>query len=236
MSAHFKSASAAEAACPLRELLAHNFPQLALPEALLRQAQPLMPSRKLSPGRSLFGQGQTTRAFYAVLEGEIEARFTGPDGEVSVLELLQPLQLFGLAAFVTERPSSYEALARQASRVLVIGPEAYAFLMDAWPGFARALMRNFAQRFEGNLKLLEAARHRTAAERFQMALQQLAAQRAERVKAQGDWIALRATQAELAAQASLSRQTVNQLLAQAEAQGQLRRSYGRLWLAPSFRP
>lgn len=232
MPAQFKTTPAADDDQPLRQLLSHNFPQLALPEPLLRQAHQLMPSRKLNRGRSLFGQGQRTRAFYAVLEGEIEARFTGMDGEVSVLELLQPLQLFGLAAFVTERPSSYEALARQPSRVLVIGPEAYAFLMDAWPGFARALMRNFALRFEGNLKLLEAARHRTAAERFQMALQQLAAQRAGPTETAGGWIALRTTQAELAALASLSRQTVNQLLAQAEAQGQLRRSYRKLWLKP----
>ena len=236
MATHFKIDTTAEDGQLLRKVLAHNFPQLALPEALLRQAQRLMPSRKLNRGRSLFGQGQATQAFYAVLEGEIEARFTGLDGTVSLLELLQPLQLFGLAAFVTERASSYEALARQPSRVLLIGPEAYAFLMDEWPGFARALMRNFAQRFEGNLKLLEAARHRTAAERFQIALQQLSAQRAVPAEAAGGWIALRATQAELAALANLSRQTVNQLLAQAEAQGQLRRSYGRLMLSPALKP
>lgn len=232
MPTDFKPLAAAEDWQALRQVLAHNFPGLALPEALLRQASRLIPSRRLNRGRSLFGQGQATRAFYAVLAGEVEARFTGLDGTVSVLELLQPLQLFGLAAFVTERPSSYEALARQPSRVLLIGPEAYALLMDEWPGFARALMRNFAQRFEGNLKLLEAARHRSAAERFQLALQQLRAQRALPARAADEWLGLRATQAELAALANLSRQTVNQLLAQAEAQGLLRRSYGRLWLKP----
>ncbi|MBB4843348.1 CRP-like cAMP-binding protein [Paucibacter oligotrophus] len=232
MPADFTSAATEENWQPLRQVLAHNFPDLALPEALLRQAGRLIPSRRLNRGRSLFGQGQATRAFYAVLEGEVEARFTGLDGTVSVLELLQPLQLFGLAAFVTERAQLYEALARQPSRVLLIGPEAYALLMDEWPGFARALMRHFAQRFEGNLRLLEAARHHSAAERFRLALQQLAAQRALPAKAAGEWLGLRATQAELAALANLSRQTVNQLLAQAEAQGQLRRSYGRLWLKP----
>ena len=41
---------------------------------------------------------------------------------------------------------------------------------------------------------------------------------------------LRATQAELAAVANLSRQTVNQLLQQSQAEGRLRCSYGQLHL------
>ena len=40
-------------------------------------------------------------------------------------------------------------------------------------------------------------------------------------------------QAELATLANLSRQTVNQLLRQAVAEGRLRSSYGRLWIRPA---
>jgi CRP/FNR family cyclic AMP-dependent transcriptional regulator len=45
--------------------------------------------------------------------------------------------------------------------------------MDEVPGFARALMREFARRYDGTLKLLEAARHRGAEERLCIALQHL---------------------------------------------------------------
>jgi DNA-binding IclR family transcriptional regulator len=44
------------------------------------------------------------------------------------------------------------------------------------------------------------------------------------------WQFLRATQAELAALAGLSRQTVNELIAGLAQQGRLRPAYGGLWL------
>ena len=213
----------------LDAVLAANFPGLSLDPGLRERLRPLLRLQRLARGRTLFAQDQVCPAFYAVVEGEIEARLTGQDGEVSVLEHVQAPRLFGLAAFATGRPAGYEALARRSSRLLVIGPAAYALLMDGQPGFARALLREFALRFEGNLRLLEAARHRSAEQRFALALAQLARERGQAADAEG-WQALRATQAELAALAHLSRQTVNQLLGAAVARGELRRGYGRLWL------
>lgn len=213
----------------LDAVLAANFPGLSLDPGLRERLRPLLRLQRLARGRTLFAQDQVCPAFYAVVEGEIEARLTGQDGEVSVLEHVQAPRLFGLAAFATGRPAGYEALARRSSRLLVIGPAAYALLMDEQPGFARALLREFALRFEGNLRLLEAARHRSAEQRFALALAQLARERGQAADAEG-WQALAATQAELAALAHLSRQTVNQLLSAAVARGELRRGYGRLWL------
>lgn len=214
----------------LRTTLAANFPELAISEAALARLAPLVPLRRLARGRTLFAQGQPTRAFYAVAAGEIETRFTGHDGQVSVMEHVAAPRIFGLAAFVTGQPSSYEALAGPASQVLVIGAEAYRLLMDEVPGFARALMREFARRFDVTMRLLEAARHRTAAERFSLALGQLARGRALGDADAEGWQAVAATQEELAALANLSRQTVNQLLRQGVAEGRLRSSYGRLWI------
>lgn len=213
----------------LDAVLAANFPGLSLDPGLRERLRPLLRLQRLARGRTLFAQDQVCPAFYAVVAGEIEARLTGQDGEVSVLEHVQAPRLFGLAAFATGRPAGYEALARRPSRLLVIGPAAYALLMDEQPGFARALLREFALRFEGNLRLLEAARHRSAEQRFALALAQLARERGQATDAEG-WQALAATQAELAALAHLSRQTVNQLLSAAVARGELRRGYGRLWL------
>ena len=214
----------------LRRGLQGNFPNLALPDAVLQRLGPLAPVRKLAAGRSLFTQGQVPRAFYAVVAGEIEARFTGPNGEVSSLEHVQFPRLFGLAAFAAEQASSYEALATQPSRVLVLGAAAYTVLMDEIPGFARALLREFAQRYGGTLRLLEASRHRSAAERFGLALAQLLRERAEGAPDAEGWQCLRSSQAELAALAGLSRQTVNQMLGAAVAEGYLRLGYRRIWV------
>lgn len=216
----------------LAEALARNFPQLApLDAALQARLTPLLPLKRLGSGALLFAQGQPTLAFYMVAEGKVEARFTALDGRVSVLEHVGPPRIFGLAAFVTGKPSTYEVLATAPSRLWVIGAEAYRLLMDEVPGFARALLAEFAGRYDGTLQLLEAARHRSAAERFAMALRQLQRERGEPGDGDGEgWTGMRATQAELAALANLSRQTVNELLRQAVQEGRLRSRYGRVWI------
>jgi len=213
----------------LARVWAANFPEVALEAARKRRLLPLLATRRLARGRTLFAQDQPVQAFFAVLSGEIEARFIGLDGAVSVLEHVRAPKLFGLAAFAAARPASYEAVARTASRVLVIGGGAHAFLMNEVPGFAQALLREFAGRYDDMMRLLEASRHRGAEERFGLALAQLARDRGAVPDAQG-WQAVAATQAEIAALANLSRQTVNTLLGRAVAAGRLRSRYGQLWL------
>jgi CRP/FNR family transcriptional regulator, cyclic AMP receptor protein len=214
----------------LPDLLKANFPALTLNPAQRLRLGSLVPERRLARGRSLFVQGQPTSAFYGLAEGEIETRFTAADGTVSVLEHVQPPQLFGLAAFAAGRPSAYEALARRPSRLWVLGPQAYEFLMDEMPGFARALLSEFAQRYAGTLDLLEASRHRSAEQRFALALAQLVRERSDGPPDAEGWQAVSATQADLAALANLSRQTVNALLRRAVTEGRLRSGYRRLWV------
>lgn len=209
-------------------LIAANFPDLALPPHVAARLPALVPCRRLAAGRSLFMQGQRPAAFYALAAGAIESRFTGVDGRVSVLGDVVPPQFFGLAAFAARLPSEYEAVAREPSEVAVIGREAYTLLMDDVPGFARALLAEFAHRYDGTLRLLQAARHQSAAERFGLALAQLARERGR--PAETGWHEVVATQAELARLAHLSRQTVNELLQAAQADGRLRLGRGRWWL------
>jgi CRP/FNR family transcriptional regulator, cyclic AMP receptor protein len=213
-------------------LLKANFATLTMDVAQRQRLGSLASERRLARGRSLFVQGQPTSAFYGLAEGEIETRFTAADGTVSVLEHVQPPQLFGLAAFATGRPSAYEALARRPSRLWVLGPQAYEFLMDEVPGFARALLSEFAQRYAGTLDLLEASRHRSAEQRLALALAQLVRERSDGPPDVDGWQAVSATQADLAALANLSRQTVNTLLRRAVTEGRLRSGYGRLWVRP----
>ncbi|MDT9001871.1 Crp/Fnr family transcriptional regulator [Paucibacter sp. APW11] len=196
--------------------------------ALWPRLAPQLRLQVLRPGALLLAQGVPPQAFYAVASGEIEARFTAADGTVSVIERLRPPSLFGLAAFAAGQPSSYEALAATPAEVLAIGQPAYALMMDELAGFARCLLREFAGRFDGTLRLLAASRHASAAERLHLALQQLAAQRGSPDEAPG-WRRLPCTQAELAVLAHVSRQTVNEWLQQQARDGRLRLGYR--WLS-----
>ncbi len=216
----------------IEPLLAATLPELHLAEPHWRGLLPLCRLHKLARGGVLLAQGQPTPALFGLLAGEIAIRFTTVDGDVSVIEHVPPGGLFGLSSFASGRPSTFEALATQPTRVVAFGPAAYQYLMDEVPGFARALMREFAQRHDGALRLLEASRHRSAMERLSLALDQLMRTgRAGETDAQG-WRFVRTTQAELAALANLSRQTVNSWVGELAAQQRLRVVYGGLWMPP----
>lgn len=193
-----------------------------------QQLQRLVPLKRVATGRLAFAQGATVSALYGVQSGLLAARFQGVDGQTSVLAQLPAGELFGLAAFATARPSSYEAQALQPCQLWVFGPEAYAWLMDEVPGFARWLMAEFARRFDGNLQLLQAARHRSALERVGTVLQAAAHAHAGEAKAPDGSLTLHITQAQIAEHAGLSRQTVSAVLAHLEQAGRVRRCYGAL--------
>jgi len=209
-------------------------PGLPLDDTRWQALAPLLRLQHLATGEAVLLQGQQPQAFYAVVQGEIEARFSGLDGQVSVLETMRPPRLFGLAGFVCRQPSRYEAVALCPSVLIAIGPAAYARLMDELPGFARALMQEFAGRFAGTLGLLAASRHATAAERLLLGLQQLDQERGEPLPGEPGWRRLRVSQAELAALANVSRQTVNEWLGQQAREGRLRQAYRCiLWRPPA---
>lgn len=211
----------------LQTSLQAALPPVEIPAVLLHRLHALVPCRALATGQVLFAEGQIPQAFYLVADGEIEARFISERGDTSTLERMRYPRLFGLSAFVTQRPARYEAAALLESRVWLITEPAYRLLMDDCPGFARALMLEFARRFEGNLGLLGAARHDSAQQRLRMALRQLVRERGT-TSADPAWRTVTATQLDVARSAHLSRQTVNTLLATAEAQGWLRRQYRQL--------
>jgi CRP/FNR family cyclic AMP-dependent transcriptional regulator len=216
----------------LRTLIGGNFPRLPLPAQApaLAAALPHCRLRRLATGDTLFAQGAVARALYGVVEGEMDLRFCAVDGAVSTIEVAPPGRLFGLAALAGGQASSYEAVVRRPSRVLVIGLSAYECLMDELPGFGRALMAEFAQRHDGTLRLLQASRQQSASERLSIALAQLRdSGRAEPPDPSGTRL-LRTTQAELAALAGLSRQTVNECLRRLADQGRLQVVYGGLRL------
>jgi CRP-like cAMP-binding protein len=211
-----------------------NLPEVDWSPGLRRELARRTRVLRLARGQAAFEQGAPTQALYGVLSGEMALRFGASDGSVSVVEHAPPGRLFGLASFASGRRATYEAVATRASRLLVIGPQAYVWLMDEVPGFGRALMREFARRHDGALRMLEASRLRPASERLALALAQL--QRDGRTRAgRGEAVFVQTTQAELAALAGVSRQTANEWLAAQAAAGRLRTGYGGVWLPPTGR-
>jgi len=219
----------------VRALFDLNFPDIAWRDGQWADALSRLRVRKLAAGATLFAQGDATPALFGVLAGCVESRLSSAQGQVSVLENIEAGRTFGLASFVTGLPSTYEAIALAPTRLLVIDARAYTWLMDEVPGFARALMREFARRFDATLKLLEAARHRGAEERLCLALQHLRREGRATPVGPGLWTMV-LTQSELATRANVSRQTANEWLAAWAARGWVERRYRALaiarWPAP----
>lgn len=230
-----------------RRLFQLTLPELDWNDELWTSVESRLRTRRLAAGATLFSLGQAAPALFGVLAGCMETRFSTAEGQVSVVENVEPGHLFGLASFVTGLPSTYEAIALQPTRLMVVDADAYRWLMDEVPGFARALMREFARRYIDTMKLLEAARHRSAEERLCIALRHLqregraqpSGRAASANENDGPW-QLHITQAELASRANVSRQTANEWLSQWTALGWTTRRYRGLeihrWPTPTPTP
>lgn len=217
----------------IKTLFDASFPGLRMTDRQWSNLLPLCRIHRCAKKSVLFCQGQSTTDLFGVLSGEIEIRLLALSGDYSVMEHVGLNRIFGLTAFITGRPSTYEAAALRSTRVLSLGAPAYDYLMDHVPGFARILMREYALRHEATVKLLESSRHHTAIERLTLALNQLVAEaRVERLDALG-WSFVKTTQAELAILANVSRQTVNQMIRELTNQGFLKAAYGGLWICPA---
>ena len=217
-------------ASEFRALFDRNFPDVPWSEQAWADAEARLRTRRLAAGATLFAQGSVSPGLFGVLQGAVEVRFSGTQGQLSVVSHVEAGRTFGLASFVTGLPSTYEAVAVEPTRLVVMGRAAYEGLMDGVPGFGRALLREFARHFDGNLKLLEAARHRSAEDRLCLALQQLRSEGRAAPAAAGGW-SMPLTQAELATRAGVSRQTANQWLAEWAGRGWIGRRYRGLEIA-----
>ena len=209
-------------------LLEANCPGGTWTAAQRRALESRVRVRRLATGATLFAQGSVSPAMFGVLSGEIEMRLSTAEGHGSVVERAPAGRLFGLASFVTGAPSSYEAVAIAPTRVAVFGPAAYDWLMDEAPGFGRRLMKHFATRLDGTLRLLARSRHDGSEARVAAALQQL--RQEGRVVAGGrvgPWD-VAVTQAGLAELAGVTRQTANEWLAAWAEKGWVTTAYRRL--------
>jgi CRP-like cAMP-binding protein len=213
---------------PVVALLEANCPGGTWTAAHRRALEAHVRVRRLATGATLFAQGSVSPGMFGVLSGEIELRFSTRDGHGSVVERALAGRLFGLASFVTGTPSAYEAVALVPTRLAVFGPAAYDWLMDEMPGFGRRLMKHFASRLDGTLRLLASSRHLGSEARLAEALQQLRREgRAVAGARHGPW-EVAVTQSGLAELAGVTRQTANEWLAVWAAKGWVETRYRRL--------
>lgn len=102
--------------------------------------------RRLVKGEPVYCQGDTPRALYHLVEGQIKRVVTTPDGGEKVLEVLNPVQSFGEAELFAPRPYASHAEAVQPSVVLQIGKDAVLRMIAQDPQFSLQVLTLIAER------------------------------------------------------------------------------------------
>ena len=77
-----------------------------------------------SPGQPVVAEGEATRSFFLVREGELEVRKKLSSGKERTLARLGPRDLFGFMAFVDGKPRSASVIAATSAQLAKVDPDA----------------------------------------------------------------------------------------------------------------
>ncbi|HEY2254159.1 MAG TPA: Crp/Fnr family transcriptional regulator, partial [Variovorax sp.] len=187
---------------------------------LAENASPLA----LAPGQRLFSRGEATEAMYFVVDGAIRVTSFSADGREALLTFAENPQWFSESSLFDGAPHSHDAWAESDALLLRIGQPAFLAFLERHPAHWRALGVLLAQKLKLAFIGLEG-----------VALLPLPTRLAQRLVAiatgYGDWNGrnkqvIAVQQDQLGAMLGLSRQTVNQVHKDFEAQGLVRRTRG----------
>jgi CRP-like cAMP-binding protein len=95
----------------------------------------------LSPGESVFRQGETGDAMYVLLEGNVDIIV----GE-TLVETAERGALLGEMALIDNSPRSASAVARTPCRLVAINRKRFIFMVQQTPNFSIHVMKVMAER------------------------------------------------------------------------------------------
>lgn len=178
--------------------------------------------RTYGPDETIVLAGEPCRAVYFILRGQVRVYRLSAEGQAQVLTILGPGQSFNtVPPFLPDpvSPSSAEALT--AVTLDAIPTVDYLQLMRTCPDLAMVVLREFARRLDHLTGLVEdLALHSVTGRLARFLLQQ----------AEGEAMARRWTQAEMAEQLGTVRDVVGRSLRGFEDRGVIRMERGRIVL------
>jgi CRP/FNR family cyclic AMP-dependent transcriptional regulator len=182
--------------------------------------------RQLRDGERLFSRGDPPSGIYAVLEGAMRVSATTESGKEALLTLVEAPIWFGEIAVFDGEARTHDATAEGATKLLHVGREELARILDAHPQWWRDLGLLVTQKLRLTFLMMEATATLPLATRLAQRLAWMAA-------GYGDWHGrtardLAVSQEELASMMAASRQSVNQALKDFEARGFIKVTYGHI--------
>jgi CRP/FNR family cyclic AMP-dependent transcriptional regulator len=183
--------------------------------------------RRYEHGQMLYAQGDASTDMYRLVSGSIRLSASRSDGREILYLLFEPGDCFGDSSLIDgdARPQSAEA--QGAVSVQILTQEAYRQLKAAHPDFDQGLLHLFSRQMRLLIGYLADVHLQDLPSR--VASRIVAAARSFGVEtAGGTRLSIRLSQSELAMMVGASRQSVNKVLQQFQAEGLILTEYGNV--------
>jgi CRP/FNR family cyclic AMP-dependent transcriptional regulator len=191
----------------------------------------LMRTRPYARDEVIYLRGDPGTAFYVLASGKVKIALTSPDGKELILRRLGPGGFHGELALLDDEPRSADAIATEASVLLVLQRDAFRQFLADHPEVATKLLRTVSQYLRRNAELIQDATFLDVPARLARILLELATQPgASELPPPGAIIPDRMKQGELASLVGATRESINKWLGSFEKQGLISYDKGQITL------
>lgn len=121
--------------------------------------------QRFPQGVTLIREGDLPDFLHIVVEGSVEL-FASHDGHETVLDILEPVTTFILAAVIRDEVYLKSARSLTATQILMIPAQAVRDVFDSDAAFARALVNELAARYRCLVRTLKNEKLRNSTERL----------------------------------------------------------------------
>jgi CRP-like cAMP-binding protein len=191
----------------------------------------LMRPRPYAKDEVIYLRGDPGTAFYVIASGKVKIALTSPDGKELILRRLGPGGFHGELALLDDEPRSADAVATEASVLLVLQRDAFRQFLSEHPDLATKLLGTVSQYLRRNAELIQDATFLDVPARLARILLELATEPgAADLPPPGAIIPDRMKQGELAALVGATRESINKWLGSFEKQGLISYDKGQITL------
>jgi CRP/FNR family transcriptional regulator, cyclic AMP receptor protein len=191
------------------------------PEALRAMARTLR-ARRFRRGEVLFHEGDPGDALFVVASGAVKVVVPSEDGEEAILATLRRGDFLGELALLDGAPRSASAIALEPTEALALPRDQFLGLVATEPAIRDALMASLAGELRRLTTHVAELHFLDLTGRLAARLARLAEENGDRLPDGSVRLDAPLTQSDLAAMIGATRQSVNKLLGEFEADGLLR--------------
>jgi CRP/FNR family cyclic AMP-dependent transcriptional regulator len=195
-----------------------------LPPETVGQLGTRLRRRRYGKGDTVFYQGDPGMSLCIVQQGRVKLALTTPEGREIIIDLLGPGDVFGELALLDGEPRSADAVATEASELLLLERDEFIRFLLERPSVAVELLGILSRRLRRDAQLLQDAAFLDVPARLARTILRLA----EAPSTGGQAVTPRLNQTDLAGLTGTTRETLNKWLGFFQQQGMIRLDKGRI--------